>query len=247
MASSADVVGWAKDLIRPQAHRYYRWRNRPNARDPSYALDRLDRKLERWLDFDGGVFIEAGANDGVAVSNTLYFERHRGWTGLLVEPIPELADRCVRNRGTSTGVALCALGGPAEAGRLVPMTYCNLMSIVQGAIGEASEDQAYVRLGQDAQATLQVQPYTTYAAVLTLSSLIDRFGLPRVDLLVLDVEGFERQALAGLDLARHRPRFILVEALFHEAEIRAMLENCYDFVEDLGRKDLLFRAREGLA
>ena len=37
-----------------------------------------------------GFFIEAGAADGEWFSNTLYFERHHGWTGLLVEPNPDL-------------------------------------------------------------------------------------------------------------------------------------------------------------
>ncbi|CAK9291877.1 unnamed protein product [Gordionus sp. m RMFG-2023] len=35
-----------------------------------------------------GVFIEAGAQNGEYLSNTLYFERYLGWTGLLVEPSP---------------------------------------------------------------------------------------------------------------------------------------------------------------
>ena len=33
-----------------------------------------------------GFFIEAGAWDGENLSNSLLFELHRGWTGLLVEP-----------------------------------------------------------------------------------------------------------------------------------------------------------------
>ena len=36
----------------------------------------------------GGFFIEAGADDGELLSNTLYLEFKRGWTGLLVEPNP---------------------------------------------------------------------------------------------------------------------------------------------------------------
>ena len=62
------------------------------------ALYGIDRKLERWLDRDGGVFIEAGANDGVRQSNTYFLEKKRGWTGLLVEPVPELAAECRKNR-----------------------------------------------------------------------------------------------------------------------------------------------------
>ena len=33
-----------------------------------------------------GIFLEVGAVDGVSLSNTLFFERERNWTGLLIEP-----------------------------------------------------------------------------------------------------------------------------------------------------------------
>jgi hypothetical protein len=35
-----------------------------------------------------GVFVDIGANDGVSISNSLYFEERLGWTGLAVEPLP---------------------------------------------------------------------------------------------------------------------------------------------------------------
>jgi hypothetical protein len=38
----------------------------------------------------GGFFVEAGAFDGEARSNSLFFERERGWTGLLFEANPQL-------------------------------------------------------------------------------------------------------------------------------------------------------------
>ncbi len=64
-----------------------------------------------------------------------------------------------------------------------------------------------------------------------------------VDLLSLDVEGFEPQALAGLDLDRHAPRFILVE--IHDIDsgrrpIEAVLGDRYVAVEQLSPLDLLY-------
>ena len=35
-----------------------------------------------------GFFIEAGADDFLKSSNSLYFEEKYNWTGLLVEPVP---------------------------------------------------------------------------------------------------------------------------------------------------------------
>src|SRR5882672_6906915 len=62
------------------------------------ALNDLDRKLAKYLDYRSGTFIEAGANDGLNQSNTYWFERFRGWRGILIEAVPEKAEECRRNR-----------------------------------------------------------------------------------------------------------------------------------------------------
>jgi hypothetical protein len=62
------------------------------------AIFDLDHKLKKYLDFKGGSFIEAGGNDGLSQSNTYWFERFRGWRGLLVEAVPRRCREC-RTRG----------------------------------------------------------------------------------------------------------------------------------------------------
>jgi hypothetical protein len=47
------------------------------------ALNNLDHKLKKYLNFENGTFIEAGGNDGPSQSNTYWFERFRGWRGML--------------------------------------------------------------------------------------------------------------------------------------------------------------------
>ena len=46
-----------------------------------------------------------------------------------------------------------------------------------------------------------------------LAALIDEAGLAAIDFLKIDVEGAEAEVLAGMDLARHRPRLLLIEAV----------------------------------
>ena len=46
----------------------------------------------------GGVFLEVGAHDGLEISNTLFFERERGWTGLCVEADPLPYEKLKVNR-----------------------------------------------------------------------------------------------------------------------------------------------------
>lgn len=203
-----------------------------------YGLDELDRKLERYIDFDDGVFVEAGANDGQTQSNTAYFARHRGWRGLLVEPIPELAARCSVARPESV-VENCALVASDADGASVPMTFCGLMSVVDGGWSDGEAERSHVETGR------KIQSLTTYHVDVpgrSLSRLLDKHEMTHVDLLSLDVEGFERQALEGLDLKRHRPRFVLVEARFRE-EIDAILLPHYDVIAQLSHHDVLYRAK----
>ena len=43
-----------------------------------------------------GTFVEVGANDGIYVSNT-WGLAERGWNGLMIEPVPDLAAKCALN------------------------------------------------------------------------------------------------------------------------------------------------------
>ena len=62
-----------------------------------FGVNLLDKKLEKYLNYDNGFFIELGANDGKTQSNTLYFERYRNWNGILIEPSPNNYLKCLKN------------------------------------------------------------------------------------------------------------------------------------------------------
>ena len=206
----------------------------------SFALHELDFKLARYLRQRGGVFIEAGANDGISQSNTLYFERYRGWTGLLVEPVPELAARCRGNRPRCR-VEACALVGAGE----VTIKFMGLMSQIPGAAATPEVERQHEATARRFLAEDQ-QPYEVRVPARTLSDVWDSHRLEHVDLLSLDVEGYEAQVLDGLDLERHRPDFIMVEVR-DEPAIRRRLDHCYRLVDVLNTtdeyRDLLFAVR----
>ena len=176
--------------------------------EESFALNELDLKLRKVITFDEGFFVEAGANDGVAQSNTLYFERYAGWRGLLIEPIPALAAHCKINR-PACAVENCALIPFGYVSDTIDMHYCNLMSLVKGARGSEEADQAHIKAGLDVQPG--VGSYQLTVPARPLSEVLVKHRIDQIDLLSLDVEGYELEVLHGLDLARHRPRYNVIE------------------------------------
>jgi FkbM family methyltransferase len=210
----------------------------PSRRRKSFAMNALDLKLANHLDFKGGFFVEAGANDGVSQSNTLYFEKYFKWRGMLVEPIPELAAKCKSNRPKCM-VENCALVPFDYQQDQIDMRYCNLMSLVKGAMKSEENDLAHVKLGCEVQ---QVKSYTIKVPARTLTSVLEKHGVSKIDLLSLDVEGYELGVLQGLDFKRYRPSLMLIEARFRE-EIDAFLTPRYQVIAELSEHDVLYKAR----
>jgi FkbM family methyltransferase len=201
------------------------------------ALHEMDRKLDAILDRDGGFFVEAGANDGFNQSNTYWLERFRGWRGVLVEPMAEYLPEIRANRPDAT-VVHAALVPSSYEGDTVHMHFGDLMSTVTTAHADADEwiKPAFVLGWAD--------PYEADVPARTLSSVLDEVGAPEIDLLSLDVEGFEPQVLQGLDLDRHAPRFMLIEMHDLEAgrrEIGALLGDRYVEQAQLSPLDVLYR------
>jgi FkbM family methyltransferase len=212
-----------------------------SARYSRPALYEMDRKLERLLPFEGGFFVEAGANDGYLQSNTYYLERFRRWMGILIEPIPDLYELCLVERPNAQvfNFALVPDGYPDDS---VRMLYGGLMSLVPGAQGSRDADRAHVAggtmLGWD-------RNYEVEVPARTLTSILEEARAPQIDLLSLDVEGYETEVLAGLDLERWTPRHLLIEAVDQKRRrvLDEVLGGRYEVVKQLSPFDVLFRAR----
>jgi len=218
-----------------------RRRRRRRKRRPA-AYD-LDRKLEPYLSFDGGFFLEAGANDGYHQSNTFQLEKHRGWTGILVEGIPSLYERCRVERPASR-VYHCALVAPEDCGSVVTMHHANLMSVVEGSMRTSAAQADYLARGRKEQRHTEADAYSVEVPARTLNSILEEQSEPvSIDFMSLDVEGSEVAALRGLDLDRFAPKLILVEGKFFFEEIDAILQPRYELLDRLTVHDYLYRLR----
>jgi FkbM family methyltransferase len=154
-----------------------------------------------------GVYIEVGALDGRRNSVTWVFEA-LGWTGLLVEAIPERAAECRACRPDSV-VMHAALGPPGSSGKtsfVVPLEEEHQLSGYREHEGMQTE---HVKALERAGATTR----RVDVDLITMNDALSRAGFERVDFASIDVEGGELDVLRGFDLDRFKPRVLVIEDL----------------------------------
>ncbi len=136
-----------------------------------------------------GVFFEAGALDGILDSNTLFFERERGWTGLLVEANPESAEKCKKNR--TSQVFSCGIDDHAHQAQFLR---CVGGLTGWSGIDEKIEPEHRLRIKNHVKVSETVE-----IACMTLQEALQHAGITRVDYCVLDIEGAEYGVLQAFD------------------------------------------------
>lgn len=160
----------------------------PANRNDLFVLDALAGKRN-------GYFVEAGALDGVQVSNTLLLEEDHGWTGLCVEPDPQLFEELGHNRRCICANA-CLYDQPGVVEFIVG---------ARGWGGVLKHLDAFKKdyWGGGQQVSIRAVP---------LATLLEQHNAPAViDYLSLDTEGSEYIILKDFPFDRFRFRVISIE------------------------------------
>lgn len=153
-----------------------------------------------------GFYVDVGAGDPVELSVTKWFY-DLGWSGINIEPNPTFYPRLVvdRTRDVNLNCGAGAVEGSAQYFQL--------------SANELSSFDPEVRARAES-AGMPVAPRTV--AVQPLTNILDRYTDRRpIDFLKIDVEGWEREVLTGLDLQRYRPTVIIVEATLPTTRIES--------------------------
>lgn len=207
------------------------------------SVNNLDKKIESYLNFDNGYFVELGANDGISQSNSYYFEKHRGWEGTLVEPVPHNYLKCIQNRGKKTKIFLNACVSFDYSEKFVEIIYSNLCSTAVGVETDVSNlenfHEEHKKFLQDEQDN---KNFRFGAIAENLNNILKKGNAPKqIDFLSLDVEGAEIEVLKGINHKEYRFKLICIESRDVKKITNYLELNDYLFVEQLGPLDYLFK------
>jgi FkbM family methyltransferase len=157
-----------------------------------YSSHKQDKFLEDCV-FKGlknGVFVDVGAHDGISINNTLYFEETNQWTGINVEPIPEVYNRLLKNRPNSININCAVSNNDGTAQFVLNKGYTEMIS----GLKETFDPRHVNRLKNEIHrhgGTTQIINVDTKR----LETIFDEHNIKRVNYLSIDVEGAEFEVL----------------------------------------------------
>jgi FkbM family methyltransferase len=164
-----------------------------------------------------GFFVEVGANHPIQRSQSYHLEQS-GWTGVLIEPQPDLAAFLVTQRKAKVFAVACT--SPNVAGDSLPFH-------VAGPLSSLNAD----RMAPGASAD-----YVIMVPTRTLDDVLEEADAPlSFDLLSIDVEGHEIEVMRGFDFAHWKPRLIMLEDHVENLKKHRVLEqNGYSLIRRVG-------------
>jgi FkbM family methyltransferase len=176
----------------------------------------------------GRIFVEFGALDGLMDSNSLYFERERGWNGLLIEANPASFEKLKQNRPNAKlcNAAIFDRNGTAEF-EMIDGGFYGWSGITQSM--EPAHRQRIAQQIPASQRSLVSVPCRT------LDDVLGEFGIRHIDYLSIDVEGAELAILKAFPFARYSIDVLGVEDNFGNPELDALLRaNGFNFLQKVG-------------
>lgn len=167
-----------------------------NNQEKYYAGNKIDEFLSRYIfkGYKNGYFIDIGANDGLTINNTLYFEKYHNWVGINIEPLDEAYNKLIINRPNSINLNLAIDNTDGETEFIYNTGYTEMIS----GLKKTYDPRHFERLVNE----LNQKGGTSHIKIIktkTIKSILEENQIKHINYLSIDVEGGEQNVLDSID------------------------------------------------
>jgi len=172
----ANLYGRMKDII-------FKVIELNQIKDSKYHGQHLE---DKWIDEnlslpEKGTFLDVGACYSTWLSNTYFFEKEKGWNGLIIEPDPVYF-------ANNKAIRKCYMENVAIHPNEGKMNFKPMSNLVE----EEDENSIKVQCKR-------------------LDTLLDKYNIKEIDLISIDIEGYEKEAWSTFDYKKYNPKVMIIE------------------------------------
>ncbi len=166
-----------------------------------------------------GLFIDIGANDGIKHSNSYFFEKELGWSGICFEPLPWAFAKLEQNRGCIC-INACVAKNPGVVDFIAVKGAPEQLSGMVKTYDPRHLRRLKFELVRDG-GTYSISKINA----VSLNAIAAQHGIDHVDFLSVDTEGSELIILKSIDYEKMTIDAIAVENNYKTDKIRPFLES----------------------
>jgi FkbM family methyltransferase len=166
-----------------------------------------------------GFFLDIGAHDGIDKSNSYFFEKHLGWNGICVEPIPEVFKRLKENRNCiCVNAGISSNIGNATFWKIEG--YSEMLSGLEENYNEQHKQRIKREIEQHGGVLHEIQ-----VDILDINTLLKNNNIHHVDYCTIDVEGSEEKILSVLDSKQFDISVFTIENNYQAKSLRNLMKD----------------------
>lgn len=153
-----------------------------------------------------GLVIEVGAFDGKHLSNSFSLEEI-GWSSICIEPNPKIFSFLQKNRPKSTNINVAIVSDEN-------VKEISFFSEKLGVLSGCNYDEEDIKKRYKNRGVQYEDPEEIKVAAKTLNKVASELNLNQksIEIISIDVEGFEMQVLEGFNLNTYQPGLFVIEA-----------------------------------
>jgi FkbM family methyltransferase len=188
--------------------------------DEYYSQYGQDRYLDEQIfcRARNGFFLDVGANDGITYSNTCFFEKFRGWSGICIEPHPSAFSKLKKNRACDVlNVGVNKVEGILEFVKIEG--YAEMLSGLKDKY-----DADHLKRIENEIAVHKGNYEVINIVCKRIDTILRENKVSNIDYCSIDIEGGEIEALESIDLNSWEINVMTIENNYFGNKLRMYLK-----------------------